>query len=962
MDQGDHDSVIDDDSYFEKVPEPDLQGIRLLANLFGISLPENEKQQESQTSIANALETVPAEQPIIRTGSSPIKMNRQLQISPPSPNNNTFLSGMSSVQQQQQQQQPPDDWIDSEGHIWRAKYCVLYSNILYFYTSQEDAESPRAKAEREQTTEGLLNPQSPGNNNNHHVPDATTYLSRSPMPSKSIIINGRKSDVLCEKQVALTCVGAVRCSAEYGENTFELVAAGEADDKLILRAPSEDEMKDWLLSFHLAISQLLETIVECALPRTTTTTTDLEYPRYKNSIGMEDQQSPHNLATAFLSPRYPIADSAGTALSHGHGRSSLHRRRSAESPPSFHSDSRPRSESRCSSEETIPSPTLPFPIDQLSTPRRVVVSPLIPTAREEVKSSFSPEQTPDIGAIQFDSKAERPPKPQGKYVPPGRRPGGKNNSSTIQKQKHVPSPLQQSTDRYVPRHARAGQEREDHKSSHEFVIVQPLEASSEVKRRGEMQPWEIDEDDHDDGAFRDVKRGGCADPEFVKGSILDERYRQRKASRLKKVRTPLFGYSSFSDDDAIDGKALRWEIGAFSECGIRETNEDSFLVTSNIVEMFRAAQHTDATIWDRLGEVHPTGLFAIFDGHCGDEASRFAAEMLPKFIYEQSLNVNNYHMNEELSDLAVVQKILDKALRQLDKVFCAVCTEENRLWDSGSTALVAVLVKEHLVIGNLGDARGIMGRSVVSDDAVAFFANEGWNELLLDKLGKSKRYFLWKQVTEVHSPSRDDEKSRIERANGWVTTEEEMPFGQLQRMALYDDDVIDILKRCFASRYDILSKASVPNRVMKISRVCGELAVSRSLGDRDFKAYYNNSMISTSPDAPETRRWDSSHLFLSYPHGHDQQFIGDLISNQPEFQIVQVGLENVSEEFLLLACDGFWDVIDADDAYRVTHDLLFEKKWTARKAAGRLAELAVHLGSADNITVIVVRFFDRTES
>jgi serine/threonine protein phosphatase PrpC len=44
-------------------------------------------------------------------------------------------------------------------------------------------------------------------------------------------------------------------------------------------------------------------------------------------------------------------------------------------------------------------------------------------------------------------------------------------------------------------------------------------------------------------------------------------------------------------------------------------------------------------------------------------------------------------------------------------------------------------------------------------------------------------------------------------------------------------------------------------------------------------------------------------------------------------------------------------------AIRVTHDLLFEKKWPAKKAAARLAELAIHLGSSDNITVIVIRFF-----
>ena len=49
--------------------------------------------------------------------------------------------------------------------------------------------------------------------------------------------------------------------------------------------------------------------------------------------------------------------------------------------------------------------------------------------------------------------------------------------------------------------------------------------------------------------------------------------------------------------------------------------------------------------------------------------------------------------------------------------------------------------------------------------------------------------------------------------------------------------------------------------------------------------------------------------------------------------------------------------MDADDALRVARGLLFEKEWPAQKVAARLAELAMHLGSSDNITVIVVRFF-----
>jgi hypothetical protein len=51
------------------------------------------------------------------------------------------------------------------------------------------------------------------------------------------------------------------------------------------------------------------------------------------------------------------------------------------------------------------------------------------------------------------------------------------------------------------------------------------------------------------------------------------------------------------------------------------------------------------------------------------------------------------------------------------------------------------------------------------------------------------------------------------------------------------------------------------------------------------------------------------------------------MSNIPDFQTLPIGEEGVSDEFLLLACDGLWDVIDAEDAVRVTRDLLFEKKW-----------------------------------
>ena len=52
-----------------------------------------------------------------------------------------------------------------------------------------------------------------------------------------------------------------------------------------------------------------------------------------------------------------------------------------------------------------------------------------------------------------------------------------------------------------------------------------------------------------------------------------------------------------------------------------------------------------------------------------------------------------------------------------------------------------------------------------------------------------------------------------------------------------------------------------------------------------------------------------------------------------------------------MACDGLWDVMDSDDAVRIAKELLFDRKLSAKDGAARLAELAQHLGSSDNITV-----------
>ena len=66
---------------------------------------------------------------------------------------------------------------------------------------------------------------------------------------------------------------------------------------------------------------------------------------------------------------------------------------------------------------------------------------------------------------------------------------------------------------------------------------------------------------------------------------------------------------------------LKWEVGASSECGVRNTNEDSYVVINNLDELIRSQGLVSFSQQD-LGQTKQQGLYAIFDGHVGNQAAR----------------------------------------------------------------------------------------------------------------------------------------------------------------------------------------------------------------------------------------------------------------------------------------------------------------------------------------------------
>ncbi len=228
--------------------------------------------------------------------------------------------------------------------------------------------------------------------------------------------------------------------------------------------------------------------------------------------------------------------------------------------------------------------------------------------------------------------------------------------------------------------------------------------------------------------------------------------------------------------------------------------------------------------------------------------------------------------------------------------FDAMCRRDQltRAYNSGTTALAVLLDlrRNVLVSGNVGDTMVVLARRQARAGVAACVE---------------------------HSP--ESERARIEAAGGWVHCETEMSLGQLKQMDLDDDFV--------------RSRAKAEVSWHRISRVNSELGVSRALGDFNYKGRRKHFA------AP--RRFVGS--------ASSARLVADLVLPTPD--VAEVPLEQ-GDEFMILACDGVWEVMSAGDAVYVASSALEKEGGCPLSAARHLTEMALKLGSSDNITALVV--------
>ncbi|CAE7500759.1 unnamed protein product [Symbiodinium microadriaticum] len=296
--------------------------------------------------------------------------------------------------------------------------------------------------------------------------------------------------------------------------------------------------------------------------------------------------------------------------------------------------------------------------------------------------------------------------------------------------------------------------------------------------------------------------------------------------------------------------------------GRRPQQEDRHV---KIPDLTKAAKALKMPI-DHLEQ--PCAFLAVYDGHRGPLCAEFVAKSLHLRLLKH-LTQTTTKSSEEIG-LA-----LKTTCQELDEEFLA----KHRTAVDGCTVVMALLTGSLLTVAWLGDSRALLCRSTSAGGVATV------------------------PLTQDHRPSASTEADRVREAGGMIVN-----FDGAKRVAHAGfDNQIRELRRAKAAGLGAVGRPPVA------------LAVTRALGDRDFKV-----------DKP---------LLIATP-------------SVRSFEL------DASVHFIALMCDGITDVLSNEE---IIFELDFlrdaaDASANARKACGDLVQKAYSRGSQDNLTVVMAFF------
>ncbi|KAL4422071.1 hypothetical protein ABPG77_001539 [Micractinium sp. CCAP 211/92] len=124
-------------------------------------------------------------------------------------------------------------------------------------------------------------------------------------------------------------------------------------------------------------------------------------------------------------------------------------------------------------------------------------------------------------------------------------------------------------------------------------------------------------------------------------------------------------------------------------------------------------------------------------------------------------------------------------------------------------------------------------------------------------------------------------------------------------------------------------------------RVCGVLAVSRAFGDMEFKGQEGLKLLLQK--GLDFGLWDQKFA-------DSRRFTGNPVTAQPD--VTELALQD-DDEFVIVASDGLWDVMDSQEVAKLARRDL-QRGNHPQEVAAKLSALAVKRGSQDNIAVVLI--------
>jgi protein phosphatase 2C family protein 2/3 len=333
----------------------------------------------------------------------------------------------------------------------------------------------------------------------------------------------------------------------------------------------------------------------------------------------------------------------------------------------------------------------------------------------------------------------------------------------------------------------------------------------------------------------------------------------------------VFGHAKPESERAGQNADLQIAYGIADMPGMRVTMEDAVCTK----------------IWEHGGKSYC--LLAVCDGH-GDRGSvsQFVADNVPPTLQK-------YMEQEDLAWEAKWQKTcleVDSKLREADI-------------PGGSTAVMALITEDLIVVANVGDSRAILihssNRSGLEAEMEKLAVSENKREdppklqQEKEKNAESKTTPAVMALSDDHKPDLEEEKARIENA------------GMVVKSITFEEDGNEVT----------IHKVSMSDK--------DQLAVSRAFGDFEYK--------------------------LNTTLGPEEQAVTAVAD-------VRVHSRDPSRDmYLVLACDGVFDVMSNEQVMDfILHQVEVRKEITDTvlpEVGDALLRESLNAGSKDNMTVIV---------